>query len=128
MFVSYIWNFCLIYEFSPRFLTEAQLRTKISRNLLYGFVFHLSSLHHFGCSKFRVELPIPVHQPPPPTTTFSFCTAAKRNSWSLFQQEQINLAVSSNKSSKAGSACHSLPLFCKSRVVYCNANRIFLFI
>jgi hypothetical protein len=39
------------------------------------------------------------------------------------------LALSSNKSSKAGSpACHSLPLFCKSRFVRCSANLIFLFI
>jgi hypothetical protein len=58
-----------------------------------------------------------------------FCTVAKRNSWSPFQQDQISLAVSSNKSSKARSpACHSLPLFCKSRIARCNANPIFYFV
>lgn len=57
---------------------------------------------------------------------FSFCTVAKRNSWSPLQQNQIAVAVWSNKSSKAGSpACHSLPLFCKSRIARCTANRIF---
>jgi hypothetical protein len=36
------------------------------------------------------------------------------------------VVVYSNKSSKAVSpACHSLPLFCKSRIARCSANRIF---